>query len=284
MIRFQVEGLERNPDDVFGLGFFPLGQLGFEFRRRLFALLFQPGNRGLEPIHFLALLAGRERQRRTLVRLIVVLGLIEECVELVILPLRDGIVFMRVALRAAQGEAHPDLCGRVGAVFHRSDAKFLVVGAALGVGHRVTMKRGGLPVFLGRVRKQVTGDLFHRKTVVRQVPVQGPNYPIAPRPDVQAERVGAVAGGIGIAGEVEPRSRPTFAIRGRAEQAVHQPFAGIASGVVHERVHLRRRWRQTGQIQRQAANQRVTIGWWRGFQSILLQLRENEEVDGVPRP
>ena len=156
---------------------------------------------------------------------------------------------MRVALCAAHRQPHPDLRGGIGAVFHGSDAKLLVVGAALRVGHRVAMKPGGDPGLFGRLREQVAGDLLDREPVVRQVAVQSVDDPIAPRPDVQAERVGAVTGRIGIARQVEPDAGPAFSVGGRVEQMINQPFVRIALTVVHERIHLLGRGRQAGQIQ-----------------------------------
>ena len=67
-------------------------------------------------------------------------GLIEKCVKLIELLLRNRVVLVVVALRAAPGQPHPDLAGRRHAVFDGEIAELFVVGAALVVGHRVAMK------------------------------------------------------------------------------------------------------------------------------------------------
>src|SRR5439155_8539590 len=100
-IRSEGGWFEDNPVDAFRLRLFPLGQFRFELRRRLLSRFFHFGNLSLESVHFFALLLRREWHRWPFVGLVVVLGLIEERVELVVFPLGDGVVFVRVALRAA---------------------------------------------------------------------------------------------------------------------------------------------------------------------------------------
>ena len=180
--------------------------------------------------------------------------MVEEREEPVVFALRDGIVFVRVALGAAQREAHPHLGRGVGPVFHGRNPKLLVVGAAFGVGHGIAMKPGGddraRVLAIWGLGQQVACELFDRETVVSHVVVQRADHPVAPRPDVQPERVGAVTGGIGISCEVEPDARPTFTVRRRTQQPVNQPFVSVRSPVVQEPIRFLRRWRQPGQVER----------------------------------
>ena len=106
--------------------------------------------------------------------------------------MREGIELVRVTLGAADREPHPNLAGYVRAVFHRRDPVFLVVGAAFGVGHGVAVEGRGHPLGLGGVRQQIAGELFDGELVVGQIPVQGLDHPVAPRPDVRSQRVRAI--------------------------------------------------------------------------------------------
>src|SRR5205823_10079538 len=110
-------------------------------------------------------------------------------------------------------------------------AELLVVRAAFRVGHRVAMKPGGddgiLVLGVRLLGKEVAGDLLNSEAVVRHVVVQRPDHPIAPRPDVWPERSRPVTGGVGVAAEVEPNTRPTLAISGGTQQTIHQSFVGV---------------------------------------------------------
>ena len=58
---------------------------------------------------------------------------------------------------------------------------------------RVAMNRGGGDLLRGCIGKQIPRELFDGELIVRQVAVEGVDHPIAIRPDVQPEGIGAVA-------------------------------------------------------------------------------------------
>ena len=123
------------------------------------------------------LLGGRRGEARPIVAAVGVRGLIEDVEELVVLLVADGVVLVAVALGAARGDAHPDLHGRVDPVLHGEHAELLVVGAPLGVRHRVPVERGGETGLHGRVGEQVARQLLHRELVEGEVPVVGARSP-----------------------------------------------------------------------------------------------------------
>jgi hypothetical protein len=50
--------------------------------------------------------------------------------------------------------------------------------------------------------------------------------------------------------------------------------------VSQERVQFLRRWRQAGQVKGDTADQGPPFRWWRGRQTGLLKLGQDEEIDG----
>ena len=70
-------------------------------------------------------------------------GVVEQRHEGEVIGVQDRVVFMRVALRAVHGQAHPGGAGGADAVDHGVVAVFVRVGAAFLVEHRVTMEARG---------------------------------------------------------------------------------------------------------------------------------------------
>ncbi len=132
--------------------------------------------------------------------------------------------------------------------------------------------------------QQVAGDLQEGEPVIRQVAVEGVDDPVAIAPDVGPQRVGAVAGRVGVAGQVEPDPGPALAVGGVVEEAVDGPLVGARGLVADEALDLLGRRRQAAQVQAGAAQERVAVGLGRGLQPLLLQPVEDPEVDAVPRP
>ena len=109
------------------------------------------------------------------------------------------------------------------------------------------------------VGQQVAGELLDDELVERQVAIERPDDPIAVGPhlavvvEVQAVRV-AVAGG------VEPEAGHVLAVARRREQPIDRSLVGVGAIVGEEGVDLRRRRRQAGEVERDAAQQRDAIG------------------------
>ena len=145
--------------------------------------------------------------------------IIHERHHLKILTMRDRIVFVRVALRAAEREAEPRRARRRHAVGHGVEAKLQRVNSAFFVQHRVAVKAGRHLLLARRPRQQVARDLLDGELIKRHVRVQRIDHPVAPRPDA-ALAVLFVAVRVCVTREVEPPARPALAVLRRGEQLV----------------------------------------------------------------
>lgn len=209
---------------------------------------------------------------------------IEKGGELVELLLGDGVELVIVALRATDGQSEPDGSKRPSAVEHLLIAELLRVGTAFAIGERVAIEPGGNQHVNGAVRHQIAGQLLNRELIERQIAVECVDHPltVAPRPGTRAVLFIAVA--IGVACEVEPIARPLFAIVGRIEEAIDQPFVCVGTVVAQERVDLFWGRRKAGEIEADAADEGGFGRFWRVSDTLFFQPRENESVNGVARP
>ena len=201
-----------------------------------------------------------------------------------ILLVRNRIELVVVALRAGDGQPEERRAGGRQPVHDRLDAELLLVDAALLVDLRIAMKAGGdrgVRVLGDGVSGQhVPSDLFDDKLIERQVAVQRVDHPVAVQPD-RARRVDAVAVRIRVTRHVQPPTRPAFTVVRRIEQPCDEPVVRARRRVVHEGVHLGDRGRQAGQVQRGAANQRVTIRLGRWRETFLFQPGKDKGVDRI---
>ena len=85
--------------------------------------------------------------------------------------------------------------------------------------------------------------------VVRDVGVEGVDDVVAIEVRLGDRIVGVVAGGVGVAGEVEPVASPALAVLGRGEQLVDQPREGIGPIVGDERLDPLGLGRQADQVE-----------------------------------
>ena len=194
-----------------------------------------------------SLLSGRVRQSRRVVAAVRVLALVEERIKLVVLLLRDRVILVGVALRAAHRQPHPHLHRCVHPVANRLGAKLLVVGATLGVRLGVAMERRREQLVARWLRQQVAGQLLDGELVVRHILIECLDHPVAIFPD-DAQRVRAVAGRVRITGEIKPNPRPAFAVGRPGHEVVHQQLVGVGALIVHERLHIAGCGRQPGQV------------------------------------
>ena len=89
--------------------------------------------------------------------------------------------------------------------------------------------------------QEVAGELFHNETVVGKVVVEGLNDVVAIAPGVRIKVIFVHAGGVGVAGDVEPMTSPAFAIVRRGKQAVDDLGVGVWGMVGQEGADLLRR-------------------------------------------
>ena len=190
---------------------------------------------------------------------------------------------MAVALSATKGHTHPDLHRGVHTVNDRRHPKLLVIGTALGVGHRIAMEARGDLLRLRRVRQHVAGELLNRELIEGHVGVDRPDHPVPVSPDGSLG-VLRVAGGVGVAGQVEPDTRPALSVALRGQQAIHQALIGSVALIVDKGIHLRDRRRQAGQVNREPTNHRVTISFGSRLQTLLVQPQKNEVINRGAHP
>src|SRR5262245_44234908 len=96
------------------------------------------------------LLRGRRRLERDLI------GVVEESVELIEIALRERIVLVCVAFRAAHGQSQKGGRHRVHAIDDALDTELLRIVAPLGIEERVAMKAGGRLLRRGCVDRKST--------------------------------------------------------------------------------------------------------------------------------
>jgi hypothetical protein len=121
---------------------------------------------------------------------------------------------------------------------------------------------------LGIVRVQfIAGELFADELVVRLVAVEGPHHVIAIPPGVAAFKVVGKPRRIGVPHHVQPVLGHALAVVRTGQQAIDQAADGgirVAGEFLLKLRDLLRRRRQTGQIERRAADPRAGIGRGRG--------------------
>ena len=212
---------------------------------------------------------------------VLLLGRIEERIELVVLAVRDGIVFVRVALSAPHRQTEPDRSRRVGSIDELLVAVLLFVGSPLFVRQRIAMKTGRDPLVERRVGQQVSRQLLDRELIEWQIAIERIDHPIPPTPRVGTRQVFLIAIAVGIACEIEPMPSPPLAKMGRSQQPIEQPVAGIGPFIDLELGRLVRTRRQSEQIERQPTKQRRPVGLGRRRESSLDQPLSDEGINRV---
>ena len=169
--------------------------------------------------------------------LTVLVDAVEEGREGVVVGLGDGVEFMGVALRAAQGHAQPGGAHGVHSVEDVVDAGFLGITTAFAVGHVVALE-AGRELLLGRgIRQEIARELLEGELVVRNITVERFDDPVAPRP-VGARGVGLESIGVRITRSIEPPHSHAFAVVRRGEQAIDGLLVGLRRGIRQERLGL----------------------------------------------
>ena len=221
---------------------------------------------------------GREELRRAR------LGHPIECVEqTVVVPHRDRVVFVVVALSARHRQSEPRGGGRVDAIEQIDKPLLFRNRAALAVQQVVAIETAGDFLVERGVGQQVARELPQRELVERHVRVDRLNHPVAPDPLPRvAILLESVA--VGIPSRIEPRQRHPFAEMRAGHQAVHQALVRLWIVVGDERVNLGGRGRQSDQVDRQAFDQGGSIGLGRRLQAKRLQFGQDEPIDRVLGP
>ena len=179
-------------------------------------------------------------------------GVVEEREKAVVVLLRDRVELVVVALRAADGQAHPNRADGAGAVDDFFEAELFDLDASLAILKRVAVEARGDFLFGRCVFEQVTGYLFSGELVEGYVVVERVDDPMPVSPGVRTNKILLVAVAVGVACQVEPLHRPLFAVVRRLEKPVGRPFVGVRAVVGDEIVDFLGRRRQAHQIEAQA--------------------------------
>ena len=187
---------------------------------------------------------------------------------------------MVVALRAGDREAEPGGRRALDAVEEAHEALFFGDVAALAVEDVVPVEGRGDLLLESRAREQVAREHLGAEAVERLVGVEVLHQPVAPDPLKRfAVLLEPVA--VRVTRCVEPRKGHAFAVVRRGHQAIDLLLVGIGALVGEKGGGLFRRGRQTGQVERDAAEQRGLRGFGRKGQAGLGELLGHEGVDGM---
>ena len=137
---------------------------------------------------------------------------------------------------------------------------------------------------VGLCRHQVAGDLFVNEAVEGLVAVERVDDVVAIAEGVGESDVLVEAVRVGIAGDVEPVAAPTLTVVRRGEEPVDDPGERVGALVGEEILDLGFRRRQADQIERGAAEQGALVGRGDGCETLVLEARQDETVDGLPDP
>ena len=161
---------------------------------------------------------------------------------------------MVVAPRAFKRQPQERGPKRIDAIDDIRDAELFLDDTSLFVLRVEPVERRGDALRLRRIGEQVARELPRCELVERQVVVEGGDHPVAVRPR-RAKAVHLIAVCVGIPRQIEPLGRHPLTVARRLEQPVDHPLIRFRRRVLHERFNLIQRRRQSGEIERDAANQ-----------------------------
>ena len=115
-----------------------------------------------------------------------------------------------------------------------------------------------------RPRQQIARDLFNTELIERHVRVEGSDDPIPIGP-YRPPSILLVTVGIRVTRQIEPFSRPAFAIMRRIKQTFNGLLIGIRGVVSQIHRQFIRRWWQSNQIERDTPQQGCFVSFrrWR---------------------
>ena len=154
--------------------------------------------------------------------------------------------------------------------------------------HAERKKTGRDPLAVGSVvvrrGQQVARDLFADELGERHIAMDGVDHVIAVPPRMRIGNVAARPGGLAVAGDVKPMTRPVFAKRGRLEQSIHNRLERFGAIVRQKGPQLVHRRRQSGKVERHAPQQRSLVRVGDRRQPFGLKPRKHKVIDRAARP
>jgi hypothetical protein len=127
-----------------------------------------------------------------------------------------------------------------------------------------------------------------KKAVVRQIAIESVNDPFTVMPRIRVEEFGVIAHLVGlvlsITGQREPKARHPLSEPPRGQQALDQTLVSIGARVPEKSFNFAGRGRKSGQVEGDSADERSLPRFGGRLISTSFKPRENEIVDGLPRP
>ena len=114
-----------------------------------------------------------------------------------------------------------------------------------------------------RAHDPISGQLQTHEPFVRHVVVERGDHPVAVHRGMDEKPLLTtidIALGVGVAGDVEPVPPLLFAVARRGEEPVDDFFVGVGGGIGDEGCHLLGLRGQSGEVVRDAADERAAIG------------------------
>ena len=186
-----------------------------------------------------------------------IVDVIEEREELIILPLRDRVELVRMALGTTERQSEEDGADQVDPIDGHLEPDVLVFEGA--VGHHGAEKARGDRLVDRCAGQEVTRELLDHEPVEREVAVKGVNHPFT----ILAHGAGGIgfrAAAIRVSGGVEPVPPPTLTVGRRGEEPFHAPLVRIRAAIREEGFDFVDRGWQPRQIQGQPTQQGRPVG------------------------
>ncbi len=204
-----------------------------------------------------------------------------ECgAEAEVIFLEDGIELVVVAAGALDPDAHEDIADDV--CDFVEDEVPLSDGVAVVVFVRSEAEETGGGEGFGIVGIEfVAGELFAEEAVVGFIFLKGADDVIAVAECFGAEAVDAVAVALCESDEVEPMSGPFHAMSRGVEEAVDGVGEGLGGGIVFEGLDFFGGWGEAGEVECDAAQEGVRVGFGCGDETVFTEACFDEGVDGV---
>ena len=161
----------------------------------------------------------------------------EDAGERVVVAGRDRVELVVVAPGATDGQTEEPARGDVHLVVHHLELGILHAGLveSLGADGEEAGRDQQLVAFgLVLVGQLVAGDLLMDEPVVRFVGVERADDVVAILPRVGIVQVAVQAGGLAVAGHVEPGAAPLFPEVRRGDQLIHELLQRVGGLVLHE--------------------------------------------------
>ena len=204
--------------------------------------------------------------------------------QLVVLLGRDRVDLVVVATGTPDRHGKERLTGRRHHVVEAVKLAFVGIFGRAQVGshlneHAQVAKCGGETL-------RSPGNLAADELVVRQVVIESANHGVAVSIRVLSNCVVPLMGSLALAktSHIQPVPSPPFPVVRVGEQPVNEFAKGIRGRISNERLDFVGRRRQTDQVEVGAANQGAPIGLPCGAKLHLVQLGEDETIDGRVHP